>query len=135
MSSRSLFVLHPIFRPKADEFIKAAVKAGLDVLVYCTVRTMQEQADLYAQGRTKPGRIVTNAKPGESAHNFGLAFDGAPLIGGKIDWDTENPVWQLYGKVAVDTGLEWAGNWEHFKEYPHIQLPNWEQYKPKEVTA
>lgn len=135
MSSRSIYVLNPLFRPKADAFLKAAAAAGLDVLVYCTVRTMQEQADLYAQGRTKPGRIVTNARPGESAHNFGFAFDGAPLVGGKIDWDPENPVWSIYGKVATDIGLEWAGNWVHFKEYPHIQLPNWEQYKPKEVTV
>lgn len=135
MSARSLAVLHPIFRPKAEAFLKAANTAGLDVLVYCTLRTMQEQADLYAQGRTKPGRIITNARPGQSAHNFGLAFDGAPLIGGKIDWDPENPVWDLYGKVATDSGLEWAGNWVSFKEYPHIQLPNWEQHKPNEEKA
>lgn len=135
MSSRSLTVLHPLFRPKAEEFVQAANAAGLDVLVYCTVRTMQEQADLYAQGRTKPGKVVTRARPGESAHNFGLAFDGAPLIGGKIDWDPENPIWTRYGKVATDIGLEWAGNWVEFKEYPHIQLPNWEQYKPQEVRT
>lgn len=135
MSSRSLSVLHPAFRPKAEEFIKAANVVGLDVLVYCTVRTMQEQEVLYEQGRIKPGKVITNARPGESAHNWGFAFDGAPLVGGKIDWDPENPVWQQYGKLAVNLGLEWAGNWVHFKEYPHIQLPNWEQYKPKQEKA
>ena len=87
---------------------------------------------LYEQGRTKPGKIVTNAKAGESAHNWGLAFDGAPLLGGKIDWDPENPIWTRYGQVATESGLEWAGNWVSFKEYPHIQLPNWEQFKPKQ---
>lgn len=134
MSSRSLTVLHPFFRPKAEEFVKAATAAGLDVLVYCTIRTMQEQADLYAIGRMKPGKIVTNAKPGESAHNFGFAFDGAPLIGGKIAWE-DHSHWELYGRVAAEVGLEWAGNWVHFKEYPHIQLPNWEQHKPQEVKV
>lgn len=132
MSSRSLTVLHPTFRPKVTTFLNAAIAAGLDVLVYCTVRTFAEQTMLYEQGRTKPGKIVTNAPAGESAHNWGLAFDGAPLIGGKIDWDPENPAWALYGKVATESGLEWAGNWVSFKEYPHIQLPNWEQFKQKQ---
>jgi peptidoglycan LD-endopeptidase CwlK len=135
MSSRSLVTLHPAFRPKVDLFQRQAISNGLDVLIYCTMRTFQEQAQLYAQGRTLPGKIITNAKPGESAHNFGLAFDGAPLIGGKIDWDPENPIWAKYGQIAAMVGLEWAGNWVSFKEYPHIQLPNWEQFKPKEEKA
>jgi|SRR5580692_4120757 peptidoglycan L-alanyl-D-glutamate endopeptidase CwlK len=131
MSSRSLTVLHPAFRSKAEQFLEAAYQAGLDVLVYCTMRTFDEQTMLYAQGRTVPGKIVTNAKAGQSAHNYGLAFDGAPLIGGKIAWD-DHPHWLLYGQVAKQIGLEWAGTWVSFKEYPHIQLPNWEQLKPKD---
>jgi peptidoglycan L-alanyl-D-glutamate endopeptidase CwlK len=135
MSSRALNVLNPVFRSKVQPFLDNAIAAGLDVLVYCTMRTFTEQDMLYAQGRTKPGKIITNARAGQSAHNFGLAFDGAPLVGGKIDWDPENPVWALYGKVATESGLEWAGNWVSFKEYPHIQLPQWEQFKPKEEQA
>lgn len=124
MSSRSLDSLHPAFRTKAEEFLTAAHAAGLDVLVYCTLRTSLEQAELYEEGRTRPGKIVTNARAGQSAHNYGLAFDGAPLIHGRIAWD-DHPHWVLYGQVASSVGLEWAGTWEAFKELPHIQLPNW----------
>lgn len=127
MSSRSLTDLHPLFQPKAHEFVAAATSAGLDVLIYCTQRSLTEQADLYACGRTKPGKIVTNAKPGQSAHNYGLAFDGAPLINGRIAWD-DHGAWQVYGRVAADVGLEWAGTWTKFCEFPHIQLPDWKQH-------
>lgn len=127
VSSRALTDLHAIFRPKAEEFLVATTKAGLDVLVYCTRRTMEEQAELYACGRTKPGKIVTKAQPGQSAHNYGLAFDGAPLIHGRMAWD-DHEAWQTYGRVAADLGLEWAGTWVSFKEMPHIQLPNWKQH-------
>ena len=124
MSSRSLDDLHPLFEPKARDFVDAAKAAGLDVLIYCTFRSRPEQDDLYAQGRTKPGPVVTNARAGQSAHNFGLAFDGAPLIAGRIAWDAHEQ-WTIYGQVAASVGLEWAGTWPTFKEYPHIQMPNW----------
>lgn len=124
MSSRSLADLHPLFRPKAEAFVAAATQAGLDVLIYCTLRSLEEQSQLYACGRTAPGKIVTKAKAGESAHNYGLAFDGSPLIHGRIAWD-DHGHWQIYGRVAADLGLEWAGAWVSFKEMPHIQLPGW----------
>jgi peptidoglycan L-alanyl-D-glutamate endopeptidase CwlK len=124
MSSRNLTDLHPLFQPKANEFLIAATKAGLDVLIYCTLRSLEEQTQLYACGRTAPGKIVTKAKAGESAHNYGLAFDGAPMIHGRIAWD-DHSHWNIYGQVAADLGLEWAGTWVSFKEMAHIQLPDW----------
>lgn len=127
MSSRNISDLDPVFQPHAREFVLATAHAGLDVLVYCTRRTPAEQAELYACGRTQPGKIVTKAQPGQSAHNFGLAFDGAPLIQGRIAWD-DHASWQIYGRVAADLGLEWAGNWASFRECPHVQMPNWKQY-------
>lgn len=127
MSSRSLDDLHPLFRPKADLFLVASARAGLDVLIYCTLRSLEEQTQLYACGRTAPGKIVTKAKAGESAHNYGLAFDGAPMIHGRIAWD-DHAAWSIYGRVAADVGLDWAGHWPTFPEMPHIQLPNWKQH-------
>ena len=128
MSSRSINDLHPIFRPKTYEFENAAKAAGLDVLIYCTLRTNAEQDELYTHGRTKPGPIVTNARGGQSAHNYGLAFDGVPMVHGKPMWDESHPSWDLYGQVASAVGLEWAGNWVgKLREKPHIQLPDWKQ--------
>jgi len=57
---------------------------------------MEEQAALYAIGRTAPGKIVTKARPGESYHNHGLAYDWAPLKPAPkdptllvVDWEDE----------------------------------------------
>ncbi|MEW6374394.1 MAG: M15 family metallopeptidase, partial [Thermodesulfobacteriota bacterium] len=66
-------------------------------------------------------RIVTNARPGYSLHNFGLAFDVVPLDGGKPIWDSSHPVWQRIGNAGKGVGLEWAGEWKKFREYPHFQ--------------
>lgn len=126
MSSRSIDDLHPLFAPKAREFLEAAKAAGLDVLVYCTFRSYAEQNELYTHGRTASGKIVTNAHGGESAHNFGLAFDGCPMIGGKPMWDEAHPSWITYGHVAAAVGLEWAGDWiGKLQEKPHVQMPRW----------
>lgn len=126
MSSRSIADLHPQFQPKVYEFMEAAKAAGLDVLLYCGYRSHEEQDALYAQGRTKPGKIVTNARAGQSAHQFGLAFDGVPMIGGKPMWDETHEAWQTYGHVASAVGLEWAGTWVgKMREFPHVQYPGW----------
>lgn len=127
--SRALDDLSPAVRPLVDAFLYAATGAGLDLLVTCTARTLAEQAQLYAQGRTAPGKIVTNAPPGESAHNFGLAIDVVPIINGKPDWEGAHPVWAQAGNLGEAAGLEWAGRWVHMREMPHFQLPNWRDHK------
>jgi peptidoglycan L-alanyl-D-glutamate endopeptidase CwlK len=123
--SRSLDDLSPLVRPLIDKFLSSATAAGLDLLVTCTLRSEAEQTALYAQGRTAPGHIVTNAKPGQSAHNYGLAIDFVPMINGKPCWDGSDPAWEKAGEIAESCGLEWAGRWTTFREEPHVQLPNW----------
>lgn len=109
--------------------------AKIDYILTCTYRSDDEQAKLFAQGRTAPGNVVTNAPPGQSAHNCvnpaggpaARAFDIVPVVNGKPCWDSANPVWQSVGKIGEAVGLEWAGRWKSFKEFPHFQLPNWKQ--------
>lgn len=79
---------------------------------------------LYARGRTTQGTVVTNAKGGQSYHNYRLAFDVVPLINGKPLWSTsinDMPIWQRVGAIGKGCGLEWAGDWVSFREYPHFQ--------------
>jgi peptidoglycan L-alanyl-D-glutamate endopeptidase CwlK len=127
VSSRSLDDLDPKFRFYVDNFVVATKSAGLDVLIYCTYRSNEEQDQLYAQGRTAPGHIVTNAQAGQSAHNYRLAFDGCPLLNGKPIWNEplSGPHWTQYGQIAVACGMEWGGNWTGFVEGPHCQMKNW----------
>lgn len=136
MASRKIEDLAKPLQPLASSFINTVnalfMKRGLNasVIITCTWRSNEEQAQLYAIGRTVKGRKVTNAKPGESKHNLlnekgkpaAEAFDIAILINGKLDWNIENNAWQLAGKVGEELGLEWAGRWERFREGPHFQL-------------
>lgn len=130
MSSRKLTDLHPQMQSMVTRFLANARTAGIDLLVTCTYRSNEEQAALYAIGRTKPGRIVTNAKPGRSTHNntldgkpAALAVDVVPLRDGKPVWSASDPVWKRVGEIGEKVGLEWAGRWTTFRECPHFQHP------------
>ena len=121
INSRSLDDLLPAVAERVRRFIKAADEAGIDLLVTSTYRDNVSQNALYAQGRTAPGKIVTNAKAGESIHNYRCAVDVVPIVAGKPRWDVKDEVWQKIGALGKAQGLEWAGDWKRFKEYPHFQ--------------
>ena len=75
-----------------------------------------------------PGRIVTRAGPGQSLHGYGYAFDCVPLLSGKPVWGINTPaeklLWAKLGRLGTQAGMEWAGYWQSFKEFPHFQKPN-----------
>lgn len=124
-TSRSLSDLHRTMMPMAFDFVNKVRAAKLDMIVTCTLRDDEAQAELFAQGRTKPGKVVTNARPGESMHNYGLAMDVVPIVMGKPVWGTTGKdleLWQHIGEIGKECGLEWAGDWRFFKEYPHFQF-------------
>ena len=88
------------------------------------LRTWEEQAALYAKGRTTPGPKVTNAPPGESAHNFGLAVDCC-FTGGDpwLDLDKDSKfLWEEYGKFTRAHGLVWGGDFKSICDRPHGEL-------------
>jgi peptidoglycan L-alanyl-D-glutamate endopeptidase CwlK len=124
INSRSLDDLLPAVKVRVEKFLNAAKDAGIDLLVTSTYRDNESQNALYAQGRTKQGRIVTNAKGGQSFHNYRCAVDVVPLLNGKPVWDAENDIWQKVGDLGIAAGLEWAGNWTKFREMPHFQYTN-----------
>lgn len=127
--SRDLHDLKSEVRPLVDSFLAAGLAEGIDILVTCTLRTNEEQAALYAQGRTTPGIVVTHAKAGQSAHNYGLAIDVVPIVNGKPDWIGAHPIWQQVGRLGQAAGLEWAGGPDYpFHELAHFQLPNWKNF-------
>ncbi len=124
--SRNLKDLHPEFLPTVGHFLDDIKTLGIDLIVTCTLRSNFEQAVLYAQGRTAPGKIVTRAQPGQSAHNWGLAIDVVPVVNGKPCWEDNNPVWQEIGSIGLARGMEWYGvPGAAFHELPHFQMPNW----------
>lgn len=135
MASRKISDLNSELRPLAEAHINRvnAILAKLDASAFitCTYRSNDEQAKLYAIGRTVKGRKVTNAKPGQSKHNIvdpktdkpaAESYDIAILVNGKLNWNLDDPVWEIAGKAGEELGLEWAGRWERFREGPHFQL-------------
>lgn len=121
INSRSLDELLPEVKSRVEHFIALCQDNGIDLLVTSTYRDAESQDALYAQGRTTKGFIVTNAKGGESYHNYRCAVDVVPLINGKPDWDTAHPVWESVAILGKQSGLEWAGDWKTFKEMAHFQ--------------
>lgn len=96
---------------------------GINVMVVSGYRSFAEQDALYAQGRTKPGNIVTNARGGQSLHNYGLAVDVVPIgANGQPDWNVPNSTWQKIGAAGKRQGMEWGGDWTSFVDRPHFQM-------------
>lgn len=121
MASRSLDDLRPPVKQRALKFEAGCKAEGIDVLIYCTHRSDTEQDELYALGRTKPGKIVTNARGGESAHNLRCGFDFVPMVGGKPQWN-DTKLYTRCGVIAEAVGLEWSGRWSgKLKETAHCQ--------------
>jgi len=122
MASRSLSDLNQPTKERAESFLKLCKEAGLDILIYCTYRSPEEQDELYTQGRTKPGKIVTNARADESFHNHRMAFDFVPLVAGKPQWGSTE-LYRKAGVIAESVGLEWAGRWTgKLRETAHCQF-------------
>lgn len=118
--------LHPILQYKMKQLIELCEKEGLKIGIGECVRSVKEQNELYAKGRTKPGSIVTNAKGStySSLHQWGIAFDFY-RNDGKGAYNESGGFFKKVGKIAVSIGLEWGGNWKSFVDQPHIQLPYW----------
>ncbi|WP_102261950.1 M15 family metallopeptidase [Mesobacillus jeotgali] len=122
--------LHPVVQENKDMLVQKAAERGIRVLVTDGFRSFEEQNQLYEMGRSKEGQIVTHAKGGESYHNFGLAIDFALLNKqGKALWDTTydgngngKSDWMEVVGIAKELGFSWGGDWNHFKDYPHLEM-------------
>ncbi|RUT48589.1 M15 family peptidase [Paenibacillus anaericanus] len=130
-SAARLKNLHPLVAEAAEVLIDRCYSIGIYVLITQGLRTYAEQNALYAQGRTKPGIIVTNAKGGESNHNFGVAIDFALFLpnGKDVTWDTLKdgnldylPDWSQVVDEAKQIGFTWGGDWKSFKDLPHLEM-------------
>ena len=157
--SRDLNTLQPELLEKANMFLQECEQQGLNVLIYFTLRSNITQAKLYRWGRSlrnikhraevlekrwnRPDlkrnllvvgpqygeKIVTHAAPGQSLHNYGYAFDAAPLVAGRINWNLQDKsnkkLWLKMGTIGQQCNLVWGGIWRGTrKDYPHFQQPN-----------
>jgi len=110
-----------LVQKKADEVIAEMTTFGYKVMIYQGFRSFAEQDALYAQGRTKPGTTVTNAKGGDSLHNWGCAVDIVFLTNNRPSWDDSHP-WHILGQIGKKHGFDWGGDWPSFPDRPHFQI-------------
>lgn len=101
--------------------IRGALAAGTEARIISGTRTYAEQNALFRQGRFgNPPPKVTNARGGESWHNFGLAWDiGLFRNGVYLESDVPYEPLGVHGKVP---GVAWGGDWTGFKDRPHYQF-------------
>lgn len=104
----------------ARKFLAKAKAEGIDLLVTCTYRSPEDQANLYRQGRTRPGKVVTNARPWKSWHQYRVAFDVVPIKNGKPIWN-DVALWNRIGALGESVGLTWGGRWTSIVDRPHFQ--------------
>jgi peptidoglycan LD-endopeptidase CwlK len=124
-SETALATVNPTFADLVRAAATSLEAQGTYLLVVSGLRTAAEQDALYAQGRTTPGHIVTNAKAGQSMHNYGLAADIVPYLSGPtgaLNWTPSTPQYQAMVDALKAQGLAWGGDWIHFKDEDHFQL-------------
>lgn len=148
--------LDPAFSNKVCKVLEACKAEGAEMRVYCTLRTPQEQAKLWRQSRSSEaiaskiaelrkagahyladvlhsvgpqfGQPVTNAIPGLSWHQWGLAVDAFWVVDGRACWSTrqggDDNGYRVWAREAQVQGLVAGGHWKRFKDWPHIQQPS-----------
>lgn len=113
--------LDPRLQQPATNFINnTESELNVQLRVNQGYRSPEEQNKLYEQGRTTPGNIVTNAKGGESYHNYGLALDVVRMENGQPNWS--KPITPDIAKIGTQQGFSWGGSWQSFKDYPHFEM-------------
>lgn len=144
MASRDIKDLDPAFQEKAQQFLDLCNKhpvisaAGATTFLTCTYRSDAEQNADYAQGRTTPGKIITNAIAGQSSHNCvdanghpsARGFDFAiKKADGSLDWAASDNLWQTALAIGKSLGLVEGACW-HMHDNPHLEELNWRGFGP-----
>lgn len=142
-------IMHPKVRQEVQDMYMHAnnniLGKGVRLRFSYTYRSFAEQDELYKQGRLYKGKIVTNAKGGQSYHNYGLAFDIVFLIDKDNNGTFETASWDILkdydgdkvadwievAKYFKSKGWVWGGDFKSLKDYPHFEKTF--GYKPSEL--
>ncbi len=122
-----LETLEPEFRKKVEVLVQVTEAAtGRKWGLSDGRRTISRQDALYSQGRTTAGKVVTNAKGGQSPHNFGLAADLWPMTeDGDFDWGAKTETFKVMADKAKELGLVAGYYFKSIFDAPHVEDPDW----------
>lgn len=139
-TQKRINLLHPLVRDEITTIINecnTVLTGKAKIRITQGLRSVEEQNELYAQGRTKAGKKITHAKGGQSVHNYGFAVDICLIIDNKTaswdtakDWDNDRVAdWYECVKIFAKYGWEWGGNWKNFKDLPHFEKRGYNNWK------
>jgi peptidoglycan L-alanyl-D-glutamate endopeptidase CwlK len=120
-SEKNIATLEPQTAKLAREHLRRLQAEGLNFKVTSATRTFAEQAALFAKGRTAKGPKVTNARPGSSWHNYGVAYDLTLFSGKNPVWDSKH--YATAGRIGKELGLRWGGDFRSIVDRPHFERP------------
>ena len=112
-----LEALHPYFRDKVQQLIRACKEAGITLAVVESYRTHAKQTEYYAMGRK-----YTSSPGGKSRHQYGLAVDVVPMVDSVAVWDNSR-LWRKIGIAGERLGLRWGGRWRVLYDPGHFEWP------------
>ena len=123
---RDITLCHPRLQALTAQLVDKCVGAGFPIKIGESFRSVAEQDALYAQGRTQPGSIVTNARGSSysSQHQWGIAVDFY-RADGKGAYNEAGDYFNRVGAIAKQLGLGWGGDWKSIVDKPHVYLPDW----------
>lgn len=144
--TRDINELLPIVKEKCLAHIQLCKENGIQLVVTGTYRSLEEQNELHSRpfdgkDNDKDGRIdeadekVTNARGGQSLHNWRVAYDVAPVEKGVIVWNN-NALWSKIGQLGKSIGLSWGGDWKSFPDRPHFEYTlgyTWQDFLANKV--
>lgn len=151
-SEANIATLTPNTQVKARAFLQAIIESNRlphnwTCKIISGTRTYDQQNALYAEGRTTPGHVVTNAPGGYSNHNFGVAFDLGifddkgryidDLPGVDIQWSEKlvSNYYRLLVPIGHALGLIWGGDWTSITDEPHYELHPWPGLSENDTLA
>ncbi|NMH28440.1 M15 family metallopeptidase [Flavobacterium silvaticum] len=132
--------LHPLIRTEVATIVDSCNKiltGKAKLRITQGLRTLEQQRKLYAIGRTIAGKKVTNAKAGQSIHNYGFAVDICLIVDGKEaiwdigkDFDDDKIAdWMECVKIFKQYGWLWGGDWKTNKDYSHFEKSGFSDWR------
>lgn len=126
ITAEKLKEVHPVLADRITKLYEECDRHNLPIRVTTGLRTHEEQNALFDQGRAIPGHIVTDAKGGYSAHQFGYAVDIVPgkenMPAFTPDWNAQDMEWKVVLNFAISLNLAEGAQWRAFPDRPHLYL-------------
>lgn len=119
---------HHTLRDALPSILDKMASIGHPMRIVSGRRSDEEQQALYAQGRTAPGKVVTQLDGVTKRSKHQVQADGTHhavdvvFVGPSphsVRWDGP---WDSFGALVRQHKLVWGGDWRRFRDRPHVEV-------------